>query len=78
MTELRTACLKFLQNGESNFALLLTKLDALSPLAVLKRGYSIAKATSGKPISGVGDVDVGEQIYIRLADGELKAKVIEK
>ena len=56
---------------EKNDRLLLDseKLNALSPLAVLKRGYSVAK--SGKEIlRSVDDIKIGDNVHLILSDGE--------
>jgi exodeoxyribonuclease VII large subunit len=47
------------------------KLDSLSPLAVLGRGYAIAFDEDGGVIKRATDVGKGERVRIRLADGEL-------
>ncbi len=67
-----------IQRCESEFALLLTKLDTLSPLSVLKRGYSIVKSVEGKHISSVSQLSFGDEINIRLFDGDVTAKVTKK
>jgi exodeoxyribonuclease VII large subunit len=52
------------------------KLDVLSPLAVLARGYAVAyRAGSPAPITAASQVEVGERIRIRLHEGELGAVV---
>ncbi|MBR6524315.1 MAG: exodeoxyribonuclease VII large subunit [Clostridia bacterium] len=53
-------------------------LDALSPLAVLSRGYSIAFGKEGKPLKSVKDVEMGDNITIKLGDGEVGAEVTNK
>ncbi|QDU59310.1 Exodeoxyribonuclease 7 large subunit [Planctomycetes bacterium Pan216] len=51
-------------------------LDALSPLGVLARGYSLAsRTTDGTLIKSVKEVAVGEEIDVRVADGVLKSTV---
>jgi exodeoxyribonuclease VII large subunit len=51
-------------------------LESLSPLAVLQRGYSITRSRhSGGIIRQAADVRVGEDINIRLAKGNLNAKI---
>jgi exodeoxyribonuclease VII large subunit len=51
-------------------------LDALSPLAVLGRGYSIARdSATGRIVRRVGDVAVGGSLALRVADGEVAATV---
>lgn len=50
-------------------------LDALSPLKVLNRGYSIALDGEGGVIASVDAVNVGDDVKVRLADGHFSAKV---
>ena len=52
-------------------------VDALSPLAVLRRGYSITENEEGKIISSVAQIKQNERVQIRLSDGKLKAEVLE-
>ena len=47
------------------------KLDSLSPLAVLSRGYAIAFDVDGAVIKRAADVGAGDRVRVRLADGEL-------
>lgn len=50
------------------------KLDALSPLKTLTRGYSIAEA-NGKVLKSIKEVKEKENIAIRLTDGKITATV---
>ena len=52
-------------------------LDAMSPLKVLGRGYSIAQKGDGGVISSVRSVQSGERFSLRLSDGSLKCIVEE-
>jgi len=52
-------------------------LDALSPLKVLGRGFSITETENGDIISSVTQTAAGETVKIRLAEGSMKAKVTE-
>lgn len=54
------------------------KLDALSPLNVLKRGYSFTENAEGKVITSVNDVENGSMVSITLNDGMLNAVVKDK
>ncbi len=55
------------------------KLDALSPLAILERGYSIcSKLPEGKVVRSVEDISVGDALKILLTDGEAISEVKEK
>lgn len=51
------------------------KLDALSPLKVLARGYSIAVNESGEALRSVKEAKVGENIAVRLPDGRIDCTV---
>ena len=51
------------------------KLEALSPLGILSRGYSVASDASGKVISSVEDTGVGEHFSLRLKDGTMLGTV---
>jgi exodeoxyribonuclease VII large subunit len=55
----------------------MASLDALSPLAVLRRGYSIVAREDGKIISSVKQLKQNGHVQIRLSDGKLKAVVLE-
>ena len=54
------------------------KVEALSPLKVLERGYSLTRGADGRVIAGVDDVAAGEQVNIALRDGELRTRVESK
>ncbi len=56
---------------------LIAKLDALSPLKTLSRGYSIAEK-DGKIISNIDDANVDDILELRMKNGKLKTKVVEK
>lgn len=52
------------------------RLDALSPLAVLQRGYAIAfDADSGRAVRTASEAPPGTDLRIRLHEGEIRAKV---
>ncbi len=53
------------------------KLDALSPLKVLSRGYAITQNEDGTVIRSVEQVRSGDNIHIRLEDGSVRATVEE-
>lgn len=55
---------------------LMARLDALSPLAVLTRGYSITQKTSGEIVRNAHQTSKGERVDIRLATGKIKAEVV--
>lgn len=52
-------------------------LQALSPVAVLRRGYAIAtREGDQKPLRCAGEVAVGERVLVRLAEGSLRSLVV--
>ena len=52
------------------------KADALSPLSILSRGYSVAEGKNGV-IKSVDDAKVGDEISLIFTDGRLTAEVTE-
>jgi exodeoxyribonuclease VII large subunit len=52
------------------------RLDALSPLRVLARGYAVAFDERGHAVISVTQVQPGERLRLRLHDGELSAQVL--
>jgi len=56
---------------------MLTKLEMLNPLAVLKKGYSVVTDESGNAIREVKDLTVGKEISGILDKGRFKAQVTE-
>lgn len=57
-------------------AALCARLDALSPLRVIARGYAVA-SSGGKVLTSPSQVEAGDTIDLRLAGGELKCEVID-
>ena len=55
----------------------MASLDALSPLGVLRRGYAVVQNERGEIVSSGAQAAAGEDVQILLADGKLKAKVLE-
>ncbi len=57
------------------FAEVASKLDALSPLGVLGRGYSLAWSAQGKLLRSSDEVAVGDTVRVDLARGRLHCRV---
>jgi exodeoxyribonuclease VII large subunit len=51
------------------------QLDALSPMRVLGRGYAVARDDTGRVLKRRADFDQTERFRLRLADGEIRARV---
>ena len=63
------------QKEKTKYIELVSKLDALSPLKTLTRGYSIIEANN-KIIKSVKELKKEQEIEIRLIDGKKNAKII--
>ena len=63
------------ERGEARFLALAAKLDALSPLSVIARGYSMVRTPDGRVVRSVGEAPPGSRIEARLSDGWLQATV---
>lgn len=55
---------------------LITKIDTLSPLKILTRGYSIAE-TDGTVVKSIQQLKIDDKVDVKFADGKIKAKVEE-
>ena len=64
-----------LSTADRRLAAQASKLDALSPLKVLGRGYAIGYTDGGEVLDSVGRVAVGDDLHLRLADGVLSCRV---
>ena len=65
-----------LNQKQQRFAQTIEKLDLVSPLNILSRGYAIASKDK-QVIRSCRDVSEGDDIHIRVADGTLKCLVKE-
>lgn len=74
--DLKKAFLVRRDKSRSKLELLIGKLDALSPLTILARGYSLVKSADDKRfVKSIKDVSAGEQIEVNLEDGNLECTV---
>ncbi len=72
---LQTAFEKRFTEAQNRFDLLSQKLKALSPFAVLGRGYSITRDKDGNIISQVNQTKPTDTIYVQVKDGQIRAEV---
>lgn len=68
---------KLCSANRHKFVALASALDAMSPLKVLSRGYSIASDAEGKLVKSVGDVAGGDVLSLSVSDGTIKCTVEE-
>jgi exodeoxyribonuclease VII large subunit len=76
--KLRSLAHKALAARKQRFEGLVGKLDTLSPLRVLARGYSVTFDTRGRAVRSASEVQPGEQVRVRLHEGELAARVLKR
>ena len=61
-----------------HYVALTAKLDAMSPLKVLTRGYAMAQTEDGNVLRSVSQVEPGHKITVSLNDGTIAATVMDK
>ncbi len=66
-----------LEREQKRLAVLSGTLDALSPLKVLSRGYAVVMGEQGV-VRKASEVDPGQRVSIRLAEGSLSAQILDK
>ena len=67
-----------ISRNNQRYIALTAKLDAMSPLKVLTRGYSMAQNERGEVIRSVTQTELGQRITVTLSDGNLTATVMDK
>jgi exodeoxyribonuclease VII large subunit len=70
---LTRASARCLMNRQTTVAALAGRLNALSPLATLERGYAVPRGADGGTLGSVADFAVGRAFSLRLRDGEVDA-----
>ena len=65
-----------LSKAQQKYVANVAKLDAMSPLKVLSRGYAMAQKETGELIRSVKQTTAGESIVVSLADGKLNASIL--
>ena len=63
------------KDEKTKYIELVSKLDALSPLKTLTRGYSIIEKNN-KIVKSIKELNTGEEINIRFVDGKKEAKIL--
>ncbi|MHB1652201.1 MAG: exodeoxyribonuclease VII large subunit [Desulfitobacteriaceae bacterium] len=75
---LEGAMTRFITDKNGILKILATKLELLSPLAILGRGYSLTYDEGGKLVRSAEMIETGEQVRVRLGEGSLVCKVLMK
>ena len=74
---IKNSTINKLNEVKANANKAISKLDALSPLKTLLRGYSIVEK-DGKVVKKVEDVNINDELKIRVSNGNINTKVVEK
>ena len=69
---------QIIARNNHRFIGLTSKLDAMSPLKVLTRGYSMVQDREGEVIRSVSQVEIGQRVDVKLSDGSFSATVMDK
>ena len=60
---------------KNDYLVLISKLEALNPLSLMKKGYSFAYVKD-KVITKVSDVNINDELDLKVTDGEILCQVI--
>ena len=66
-----------LHDKKSEYSVLVAKLDSLSPLKIINRGYNVA-IFNHKVVKSINDISIDDEITMTLTDGKINAKIISK
>ncbi len=77
LDRIRLAADKTVSRYENDLQRTVTRLDTLSPLKTLARGYA-AVSCGDKPVKSAFDVNVGDKLTLKLSDGEIFCEAKEK
>lgn len=69
--------MSLIDKKKNEYNLLINTLKLVNPLGILEKGYSLA-TINDKVIKSSNDVNVGDLISVKLHEGAIKAKVVEK
>jgi len=69
---------KIINDVEKDFYRLTSKIETLSPISTINRGFAIVMNDKGDIITSVKKVNKGEKINIKVSDGNIISEVIKK
>jgi exodeoxyribonuclease VII large subunit len=75
VTNLAAATNKRVLRGRSTLDRQTASLEALSPIAILNRGYALVFDAKGKLVKDAAHLKSGDELSARLAQGEVRARV---
>ena len=65
-----------LKEERTNFIKAVSKIDALSPMKTLTRGYSIVTLENGENVKSIEQLGKNDKINIQFVDGKAKAEIL--
>ncbi len=68
---------RVMEQKKKELGILASKLDGLSPLGTLSRGYAVAKGADGRVVRSAKQVNIGDEMTVLLEDGTVKTRVLE-
>ena len=72
-----TAQSRVIHKHKQRFIAATAKLDAMSPLKVLTRGYAMAQSEDNVVVRSVSQTNIGDRLYVSVSDGVLTTTVTE-
>jgi|DewCreStandDraft_4_1066084.scaffolds.fasta_scaffold02849_10 exodeoxyribonuclease VII large subunit len=75
LVDIKKSIKDLLKNKNEQIKFIYEKLLLLNPYSILKKGYSVVFDENGKIIKNSENVDIGDDINIKLYKGELKANI---
>ena len=73
--KLDLSTVRIVEKARNSLVTKVSKLEALNPLAVVARGYSVVSGKDGKTVKSIHSVSLGEKIEVRMSDGRISAVV---
>jgi exodeoxyribonuclease VII large subunit len=73
--KLDSAILTLYKEKSHSFGILCAKLNTISPLNTLSRGYAIVQNGENRAITSVNDINVNDRISVTLSDGKFSALI---
>ncbi len=67
---------RMISASNARFVGCVAKLDAMSPLKVLSRGYAMAQTGNGELLRSIHQVNLGDSILVNISDGTITASVL--
>ncbi|WP_243355537.1 exodeoxyribonuclease VII large subunit [Bacillus litorisediminis] len=67
-----------LEKQKQTFSVVLHTLQALNPLSILERGYSVTYSETGQLVKSIHSVEKGDTIRVNVKDGILHCEIHEK